>query len=249
MESRVYIVGDGFSAEAAPKTSGQLGQTIKAIGDKTVVRWLNVNGLMALFGMAGPLVLLVADIIAGSSASSTEHHYILTRDAISVLALMPLGWVQTIGFLTVGLFIELFAAGLFLSIKRSKGFGLGLTCLVSFGFGLLLIGAFHTDLPGAAATTDGTIHDAAAAVTFWLLPTAALLLVPSLKNDPVWRPIFPFTIAIAAFALAWMVFFKLFLPENLSWFGLYERILVIAEVLWVEMMAMWLMKISAKILE
>lgn len=224
-------------------------KTISAIGNKSVFRWLNVNGLLALFGMAGPLVLLITDIIAAQSVSSTENHYILTRDAISILALMPLGWVQTIGFLVVGLFIELFTAGLFLSIRRSRGFGLGLTFLVCFGFGLLLIGAFHTDIPGQPTTTDGAIHGIAAATTFWLLPMAALFLVPSLKNDPAWRPIFPFTIVIALFALFWMIMFKLFLPQDMNWFGLYERILVVAEVLWVEMMAMWLMKISERILD
>jgi hypothetical protein len=222
---------------------------IAAIGNKSIYRWLNLNGLLALFGMAGPLVLLFTDVIAAQSTSSTQNHYILTRDAISILALMPLGWVQTIGFLLVGLFIELFTAGLFLSIRRSRGFGLGLTLLVCFGFGLLLIGAFHTDIPGRPVTTDGAIHNAAAATTFWLLPMAALFLVPSLKNDPAWHPILPFTIGLALFALVWMIVFKIWLENDINWFGLYERILVMVEVLWVEMMAMWLMKISERILD
>lgn len=240
MESRLYTLEENTIPVPITKPVTEiLKSVISAVGRKTVSRRLNVNGLLALFGMAGPLVLLVADIVAIQSASSIEHHYILTRDAISLLALMPMGWVQTIGFLAVGLFIELFTAGLFLSIRRSRGFGPGLTCLGLFGFGLLLIGAFHTDIPGQPPTTDGSIHNAAAAVTFWLLPTAALFLVPSLKNDPKWRPIFPFTIGIAVFALAWMLMFKLFLPDDLSWFGMYERILVAAEVLWVETMAMW----------
>ena len=69
------------------------GGTIAAIGNKSVYRWLNLNGLLALFGMAGPLVLLLTDIFTVQAASSLEHHYVFTRDAISILALMPLGWV------------------------------------------------------------------------------------------------------------------------------------------------------------
>lgn len=247
MESRTYTWEGANVPVQGSSTEIELSRSaIAAAGTKAVYRWLNVNGLLSLFGIAGPLVLLVADIVAMQSASSVEHHYILTRDAISLLALMPMGWVQTIGFLTAGLFVELFTAGLFLSIRRSPGFGPGLASLALFGFGLLLIGAFHTDVPGQPLTTDGIIHNAAATVTFWLLPTAALLLVPSLKSDPKWRPIFPFTIGIAVFALAWMLMFKFFLPQDLSWFGLYERILVVAEVLWIEMTAMWLLKTTVK---
>ena len=214
--------------------------------EKPILWRLNVKGLLALAGIIGPIVLLIADVTAARSAAG--YHYILTRDSISILALMPMGWIQTIGFLTIGLFIELFAAGLSISIRRSKGFALSIFLLVCFGFGLLLIGAFHTDYPGDPTTVEGAIHGTAARTVFSLLPLAGLLIAPSLKKDPHWQPLFLCTIGIMSFALAWtlvwILIFRSWPSANQSWFGLYERILVGIEVLWVEIMAIWLLRLS-----
>lgn len=205
---------------------------------------LNLNGLLALAGVAGPIVLLIADLIAALSAAG--NNYSLVRHSISILAWMPMGWLQTVGFLAIGLLVEMFAAGLFLSIRRARGFAFGIVLLVCFGFGLLLIGAFHTDIPGNPNTVDGTIHGVAASTAFWLLPIASLLITPSLKEDPYWKPLFPYSMAIALFALIWILIYRVWLPADLSWFGLYERILVITEVLWVEVMAIWQLRLSLR---
>lgn len=159
---------------------------------------------------------------------------------------MPMGWVQTIGFLAIGLLVEVFTAGVFLGIRGARGFGFSIVLLVCFGFGLLLIGAFHTDVPGRPHTTDGMIHGAAANTVFWLLPVASLLIAPSLKKDSRWRPLFTYSITTAFFTLAWIFIYKVWLPAELSWFGLYERILVVAEVLWVEVMGIWLLRLSLR---
>ncbi|MBI2858234.1 MAG: DUF998 domain-containing protein [Chloroflexi bacterium] len=211
---------------------------------RRVLGRLTISGLLALAGVAGPLILLVADTVAARSA--TDYHYSLIRDSISLLAWMPLGWIQTIGFLGIGLFVELFAAGLLLGIRAYRGFGLGIFFLVCFGFGLLFVGAFHTNVPGRPNTVDGAIHEAAANIIFWLLPIASILIAPSLKRDSYWHPLFAFSIATASFALVWMLIYKVWLPAELSWFGLYERILVAAEILWVEVMAVWLLRLSLR---
>jgi hypothetical protein len=37
------------------------------------------------------------------------------------------------------------------------------------------------------------------------------------------------------------------LPDQLSWFGLHERILVANMVIWVEVMAAWLLRLSLRV--
>jgi len=214
----------------------------EVLGKKPVTGLLNVNGLTALAGITGPAILLIADLVGAVSA----EHYSFVQHSISFLAWMPMGWIQTIGFLAIGLLVEIFAAGLFFNIRRARGFSFGIALLVCFGFGLLLIGAFHTDIPGRPGTVDGAIHGAAANTAFWLLPAATLFIAPSLKNDRRWQSLFPYSIAIAGFALIWIIIYRVWLPPNLSWFGLYERILVTIEVLWVEMMAIWQLRLSLK---
>lgn len=200
---------------------------------------LNVHGILALAGVLGPFVLILAELTAAFSAPGYDP----IRDSISSLALTPMGWVQTIGFLAIGLLVEVFVAGLLFSIRRGWGFGLGVSLLVCFGFGLLLIGAFRIDPVGAPHTIEGTIHSATANIVFWLFPIAILLLAPSIKNDPNWKNFFIYTVVTGVLALA-LIIGQVCLPAQLSWFGLYERVLVANVIIWVEVIAVRLLLLS-----
>jgi len=194
---------------------------------------------LALAGVVGPFVLICADLTAALSAPG----YNLIRDSISSLALAPMGWLQTIGFLAVGLLTEIFVAGLLFNIRGGRGFKLSIGLLVCFGFGLLLIGAFRTDPVGAPHTIEGTIHSVTATTVFWLFPIAVLLLTPSLRSDSYWKDIYVYTVVTSVLALA-LITGRVGLPAQLSWFGLYERILVANMIIWVEVMAVRLLRLS-----
>jgi hypothetical membrane protein len=200
--------------------------------------WLKLYGLLVLAGIAAPLLLLVSELVILPSAVG----YSLVRDSISSLAWAGMGWVQNVSFLTTGLLVEGFAAILLLGVPRARGLDLGIALLACSGFGLILLGAFRTDTPNILPTFDGTIHGIAANTTFVLLPLAGLFIAPSLRKNPHWKPLFAYSIATAVFALIWIAIYRLFLPSELTWFGLYERILAIDEVLWVELMAIWLLR-------
>jgi len=156
-----------------------------------------------------------------------------------------LGWIQTIGFLVIGLLVEIFTAGLFLNIRAKRGFGLGIGLLACFGFGLLLIGAFHTNPVGGPRTIEGTIHVAASFAVFGLFPIAVLSLLSSIRKDPHWQGMFLYSVISTGLAFG-LAIGRLFLPEKLSWFGLYERILVANAVLWVEVVAIKLLLLSLR---
>lgn len=203
------------------------------------IKKLNVHSALAFAGMAGPVVLIVTDIVA----SSANPGYSLMRDSISSLALYKLGWVQTIGFLAIGLLVEIFTAGLLYNIRTSWGFHPSITCLVIVGFGMLLLGAFRTEPVGAPENTEGIIHNIAAMGVFWLFPVATLLMAPSIRNDPSWKNMFKYTLitGILGFALVIMV---VILEDTASWFGLAERLLVANMIIWVEVMAFKLLYLS-----
>jgi hypothetical protein len=200
----------------------------------------SLSGIMALAGMSGPLILVITDLVTGLSTPG----YNFIRDSISSLAWTRLGFIQTVGFLAIGLLVELFVAGLFFNLKGKRGFGFGLAVLAIFGFGLLLVGAFHTDQPGGVHTLEGVIHGWVAKTIFWFFAASALLMAPTLKADPHWKPLYRYSIAAAAVAVVLMIS-TLFLSES-SWFGLFERILVADEIAWVEIMGIWLLRHSLK---
>jgi hypothetical protein len=202
---------------------------------------LSVHGILALAGIVGPLVLVATDLAAAFS----QPAYDFIKDSISSLALTSLGWIQTIGFLVIGLLIEIFTAGLYLNVQKRRGFGVGIGLLAFFGFSLLLIGAFRTDPVGMAHTIDGRIHLAASYAVFGLFPIAVVSLLPSLSNDSKWRGMYFYSTITTGLAFALAIGW-LFLPEKSKYFGLYERIMVLNAVAWIEIIAIRLLVLSVR---
>ena len=199
----------------------------------------DVGIFLALCGATGPIILVAMDLVA----ALTQPKYSLVHDSISALALTSMGWIQTTGFMLIGLLIEAFTAGLFLNIKRRRGFGFGIALLAFFGFGMLVLGVFHINAVGAPATFDSRIHITAAYSVLGLFPVALALMFSSVKNDPRWHALFPYTVIAAIFALAIAVG-RLFLPAGFSWFGLYERVMVLNAISWVGVFAIGLLRLS-----
>jgi hypothetical protein len=206
---------------------------------QSIIGPLNIYSLLALAGIVGPVVLIITNL----TASFSVLNYSFIRDSISSLAWTPMGWLQSIGFLVVGLLVEVFAAGLLFGIRGTRGFRLGIGLFVCFGFSLLMIGAFREDPTGSPHTIQGTIHMVTAAIAFSIFPIASLLIGLSLRKDPYWKGLFRHTIATTGLASAFVIGY-LFLLDELSWLGLYERVLVANTVIWVEIMAIKLLRLS-----
>ncbi len=211
------------------------------ISVRSIYERLDLKTLTAVAGICGPAILVACDVSLGLLDSGYSFiHY-----SISSLAWAKLGWIQTVGFMAIGLLIEFFVVGLWMSIKGVRGFGFGIFLLMLFGFGMLLVGAFHTDPAAGPATFDGTIHGFAAKFVFWFFPVAVLLIAPSLRKEPYWRGLFFYSLASAVFAIGFMAN-SLRMPHDFDWFGLFERILVADEIIWIWIMAVWLLRLSLK---
>ena len=201
---------------------------------------LNVHSALAFAGIIGPVLLIITDIVAASA----NPGYSVVFNSISSLALGELGWVQTVGFLAIGLLVEIFAAGLLYNIRASRGFHLSITGLVIMGFGMLLLGAFRTDPVDVADTTDGIIHNLAATVVFWLFPITSLLIAPSLRKDPYWQNVYKYTVVAGVLAIILVIIVAILDETSTSWFGLAQRLLVANMIIWVEVMAFKLLYLS-----
>jgi MFS family permease len=195
-----------------------------------VSKRLNVNSVPAIVGIVGPIVVIVGDLTASSSVSG----YSLVRDSVSSFALTSLGWLQTICFLAMGLLWGIFAAGLYFNIHRARGFRVGIVLFALCGFVLMLIAAFHMGHTGAPPV-DGTVHTISSYSLGLLFPIAVLLLSPSLRRTPNWNGIFIYTpiAGILGFGLILGAIFG----NQRGWFGLYERIIILNALVWVEVVA------------
>jgi len=198
---------------------------------------LNIDSVPALVGIVGPIVVIVGDI----AASLSTPGYSMVRDSVSSLALTGIGWLQTICFLAMGLLLEIFVAGLFFNIRRARGFHAGIVLLALCGFVLLLIAAFYMDASGGPRTIAGIIHTISSYSLGLLFPIAILSLAPSFKSTPNWRNIFVYTLVASVLALA-LIMGALF-AEQRGWFGLYERIIIVNALVWVEVVAIHLLRL------
>jgi len=198
---------------------------------------LNIDSVPAIVGIVGPIVMIVGDL----AASLSTPYYSLVRDSVSSLALTGIGWLQSICFLAMGLLLEIFVAGLFFKIRRARGFYAGITLLAFCGFVLMLIAAFRMDAPGGSRTTAGIIHTIASYGLGLLFPLAILSLAPSFKSTPNWKNIFVYT--LVAGILAFGLIIGAFFTEQTGWFGLYERIIILNALVWVEVVAIHFLRL------
>jgi MFS family permease len=197
---------------------------------------LNINSVPAIVGIVGPIVVIIGDL----AASLSTPGYSPIRDSVSSLALTRIGWLQSICFLAMGLLLEIFVAGLFFNIHRARGFHAGIVLLALCGFVLMLIATFHMDHPGAPHI-DGTIHTISSYGLGLLFPIAILSLAPSFKRTPNWKGIFIYT--LIAGILAFGLIIGAFLNEQKGWFGLYERIIILNALIWVEVVAIHFLRL------
>jgi MFS family permease len=197
---------------------------------------LNINTAPALVGIVGPIVVIVGDL----ATSLSLPDYSPIRDSVSSLAWTDLGWLQTICFLAMGLLLVIFVAKLFFNIRRAKGFHAGIVLLALCGFVLMLIAAFHMGHAGAPPI-DGTIHTIASYGLGLLFPIAILSLAPSFKSTSNWKNIFIYTLVAGILALALIL--GALLAEQRGWFGLYERIIILNALIWVEVVAIHFLRL------
>jgi hypothetical membrane protein len=202
---------------------------------------LNINSVPALVGIVGPIVVIIGDL----ATSLSLPNYSPIRNSVSSLAWTDLGWLQTICFLAMGLLLEIFVAGLFFNIRRARGFHAGIVLLALCGFVLLLIAAFHMDPPEADfRTITGRIHTIASYGLGLLFPIAILSLAPSFKSTPNWKNIFVYT--LIAGILAFGLIIGAFFTDQTGWFGLYERIIILNALVWVEVVAIHFLRLLLK---
>lgn len=201
---------------------------------------LNINSVPALVGIVGPIVVIVGDL----AASLSTPGYSPVRDSVSSFALTSLGWLQSICFLAMGLLLVTFVPRFFVNIRRARGFHASIGLLALCGFVLMLIATFHMDAPGGPRTTDGVIHTIASYGLGLLFPIAILSLTPSLRSTPSWRNVFVYT--LVASILGFGLILGAIFGDQPGWFGLYERIIILNGLVWVEVVAVHLLRLTLR---
>lgn len=185
--------------------------------------------------MIAPPLFAAITVVAGL----VRPGYDPVRQTISALAVGPNGWLQTAGFALLGAAGLIFALGLARALggrrgARVAGVLAGLLGLLALAFAL-----FPTNAPGESGTLHGRVHNWLVTALGLYFPIASLGIAGVLWHAADWRPVARFCLIVAVVALA-LALFWMSVPSAVSrpWKGLYERVWVGVQLIWLEAMAL-----------
>ncbi len=194
--------------------------------------------------LAGPL--FTAAWIAGSALTSD---YDPNRHLVSTLALGKFDWLQVASFFVSGLLALGFALGLRRAL-RPPGSTWGPLLIGLAGIGLIGAGAFVTDpangfpvgtpLVPTETTTNGMLHNLFAAAFLFGLPVMAFVFTRYFgrAGERGWAIVS----ALSGVAFFAAFFLQRFDSDPAARFGLYQRIGITTNLLWLTLLAVYALR-------
>jgi hypothetical membrane protein len=172
-------------------------------------------------GVIGPVTFVVLDLIA----SALRPGYDLTFDTISQLAVGPLGWLQTLNFVFIGISTILMGVGLTGKARVQGGL------FILWGIGFLLIALLPMD-PANHHSLRHRLHFVALDGITVLFPIMCLAAVFTFWQRQ--RSLSLFSLVVFLFALgvagSFLIWQETILASNVL--GFYERFVIWVAVVW-----------------
>ncbi|MFX0196338.1 MAG: DUF998 domain-containing protein [Candidatus Hodarchaeota archaeon] len=195
--------------------------------------------LLAFCGIIGPIFYTIVLIILGLLRPGYSH---VTQ---SMSELGEVGgpnaiMMNTIGFPLLGFLLIAFAIGLHRGLSEGEGSMLGPGLIVLSGVGLIGSGIFPCDPGCIDVTLVSKMHSIMATIAAFAMIFAALAIFYRVKNDLLWQNYQLYSlltgIVTAIIASAYMVFEP--------WLGVFQRLSMGVSLLWIEIMAIQLLRLS-----
>ncbi len=184
---------------------------------------------LARLTLAGVAVYVAIDILL----AFLRPQYSLIYNAESDYGRGPWYWVMDLNFLLRCALSLAIAAALYRAARldgRTRG---GLALLVTWAICSGLLAFFADDPEGTPQHGSGVVHLVLAFIAFTCITIGAILISASLISDPAWRPAAPVLLAISvAGAIAYLLLGAA-LKHHHAPGGLYERIFLGLELLWI----------------
>jgi len=148
--------------------------------------------------------------------------------------------MNTMGFPLLGLLLIAFAIGLHRGISEGKGSILGSSLVMLSGVGLIGSGIFPCDQGCVDVTIISKIHSISATIAAFAMIFAAFAISYRVRNDHLWEDYHLYSlltgVVTAIVASAYMVFEP--------WLGVFQRLSMGVSLLWIEVMAIQLLRLS-----
>ena len=196
--------------------------------------------LLSLAGIIGPFaflaILLALDIIQWQSLP------VLSK--VSDLVHGEMGWLQTVAFVLIGVFLIIFVIKLYSlthkkisSLTGSSFFG-----ITSFGFVALAV--FPSEIGDIGQTIQGLIHNSIAGVISATFILGCIAFAHHFRKDPHWRPYWIYTVLTVILCLTFAVSWGVAPEPHLQ--AISERLLLISGFIWMMVISIKLIRSHKK---
>jgi hypothetical membrane protein len=184
---------------------------------------------LARLTLAGVAVYVAIDVLL----AFLRPGYSLLYNAESDYGRGPWFWVMDINFLLRCALSLAIATALYRVIRldgRARG---GIALLVTWAVSSGLLAFFADDVEGQPLTGSGIVHLILAFIAFTAIVAGTILISASLLSDPAWRPAAPGLLVLSIAGAAAYLLLDAGLKHHHVPGGLYERIFLGLELLWI----------------
>ncbi len=186
---------------------------------------------LAWLTLAGVVVYVAIDVLL----AFLRPGYSLIYNAESDYGRGPWFWVMDINFLlrcALSLALVVALAEVLRADGRSRT-RTGLALLVTWAICSGLLAFFADDIEGTPQHGSGVVHLVLAFIAFTAIAIGAIVISANLMSDPAWRPAAPVLLAISIAGAVAYLLLGAALKHHHAPGGLYERIFLGLELLWI----------------
>jgi hypothetical membrane protein len=188
---------------------------------------------LAQLTLAGVVVYVAIDILL----AFLRPGYSLIYNAESDYGRGPWFWVMDLNFLLRCALSLAIASALYRVVRpdgRTRG---GLALLVTWAICSGLLAFFADDIEGQPQHGSGVVHLVLAFIAFTCIVIGSILISASVMSDPAWRPSAPVLLCISVAGAVAYLLLGAALKHHHGPDGLYERIFLGLELLWIAVAA------------
>ena len=203
-----------------------------------------ISRILSICGILAPPTIIIIIIVAGLLTPGYNQLTDIISNLSGQASAAP--ELMTVGFFVYGGLIIGFSYGLYLNLPKGIKARIIWVTLTLYGIGMILAGVFQ-DSPGMGLdgiNAEGLLHSVSTTAAFFSLLIGVCVFAKSVHNRPSWFGFTWFSIAAAVLCLILSVVFLL--QSYIPYSGLLERIFYVMPLIWIEIVAIWLFRLSFK---
>ncbi len=197
--------------------------------------------MLAICGIVGPILYTIVMIAIGLLRPG-YNHLMQPMSELGEVGGPNAIIMNTAGFMLLGVLIIAFAFGLHRGINEGKGSKIGPALIAMSGAGWIAVGLFNVEPNSVSISFTGMLHVSGAMIVGIGFSIAPFAIARRSRKDTGWMSYRPYSLATGIMTVILGLIFIFVRTEG--WMGALQRMAVGVPLLWIEVMAIRLLRLS-----